>query len=259
MDGQQNNQSGWNRNETPRTYGEDTKMYQNRQNASQQPNYGNVQDMSQQPNYGNGQNAYQQPNYGNGQNAYQQPNYGNGQNTYQQPNYGNGQNPYQQPNYGKWQGNPYPQEQHGPVSDVLCNILLLIFMAQIIINFVVFGATWNAMAGEGIDAYLDGSVSLGSPVQMLSMFSNLLFVAMLVLLILDIVKISNQKYKITGLVLFAIFLRPGYYVWRAHVLKRKMTFPIIYTIVYSGVTVAYFFYSFYKVFSLTFGIMQSLN
>ena len=135
----------------------------------------------------------------------------------------------------------------------------MIFMAQIIINFVVFGATWNAMAGEGIDAYLDGSVSLGSPVQMLSMFSNLLFVAMLVLLILDIVKISNQKYKITGLVLFAIFLRPGYYVWRAHVLKRKMTFPIIYTIVYSGVTVAYFFYSFYKVFSLTFGIMQSLN
>ena len=135
----------------------------------------------------------------------------------------------------------------------------IFFMAQIIINFVVFGATWNAMAGEGIDAYLDGSVSLGSPVQMLSMFSNLLFVAMLVLLILDIVKISNQKYKITGLVLFAIFLRPGYYVWRAHVLKRKMTFPIIYTIVYSGVTVAYFFYSFYKVFSLTFGIMQSLN
>ena len=126
-----------------------------------------------------------------------------------------------------------PQEQHGPVSDVLCNILLVIFMAQIIINFVVFGATWNAMAGEGIDAYLDGSVSLGSPVQMLSMFSNLLFVAMLVLLILDIIKISNQKYKITGLVLFAIFLRPGYYIWRAHVLKRKMTFPIIYTIAYS--------------------------
>ena len=247
MDGQQNNQNGWNGSEAPRTYGEDTKMYQNRQNAPQQPNYGS------------GQNPYQQPNYGNSQNAYQQPDYGNAQNMNQQPNYGNGQNPYQQPNYGNWQGNPYPQEQHGPVSDVLCNILLVIFMAQIIINFVVFGATWNAMAGEGIDAYLDGSVSLGSPVQMLSMFSNLLFVAMLVLLILDIVKISNQKYKITGLVLFAIFLRPGYYVWRAHVLKRKMTFPIIYTIVYSGVTVAYFFYSFYKVFSLTFGIMQSLN
>ena len=163
MDGQQNNQNGWNGSEAPRTYGEDTKMYQNRQNAPQQPNYGS------------GQNPYQQPNYGNSQNAYQQPNYGN------------------------WQGNPYPQEQHGPVSDVLCNILLVIFMAQIIINFVVFGATWNAMAGEGIDAYLDGSVSLGSPVQMLSMFSNLLFVAMLVLLILDIIKISNQKYKITGL------------------------------------------------------------
>ena len=151
-------------------------MYQNRQNAPQQPNYGSGQNPYQQPNYGNSQNAYQQPDYGNAQNMNQQPNYGNSQNAYQQPNYGNGQNPYQQPNYGNWQGNPYPQEQHGPVSDVLCNILLVIFMAQIIINFVVFGATWNAMAGEGIDAYLDGSVSLGSPVQMLSMFSNLLFV-----------------------------------------------------------------------------------
>ena len=34
MDGQQNNQSGWNRNEAPRTYGEDTKMYQNRHISS---------------------------------------------------------------------------------------------------------------------------------------------------------------------------------------------------------------------------------
>lgn len=82
MDGQQNNQNGWNGSEAPRTYGEDTKMYQNRQNAPQQPNYGS------------------------GQNPYQQPNYGNSQNAYQQPNYGNGQNPYQQPNYGNWQGNP---------------------------------------------------------------------------------------------------------------------------------------------------------
>lgn len=30
MDGQQNNQNGWNGSEAPRTYGEDTKMYQNR-------------------------------------------------------------------------------------------------------------------------------------------------------------------------------------------------------------------------------------
>ena len=37
MDGQQNNQNGWNGSEAPRTYGEDTKMYQNRQNAPQQP------------------------------------------------------------------------------------------------------------------------------------------------------------------------------------------------------------------------------
>ena len=120
------------------------------------------------------------------------------------------------------------------------------------------GQVVNAVAGH-VASQLDVEGIGQAPVQMLSMFSNLLFVAMLVLLILDIIKISNQKYKITGLVLFAIFLRPGYYIWRAHVLKRKMTFPIIYTIAYSGVTVAYFFYSFYKVFSLTFGIMQSLN
>ena len=85
MDGQQNNQNGWNGSEAPRTYGEDTKMYQNRQNAPQQPNYGSGQNPYQQPNYGNSQNAYQQPDYGNAQNMNQQPNYGNSQNAYQQP------------------------------------------------------------------------------------------------------------------------------------------------------------------------------
>ena len=72
MDGQQNNQNGWNGSEAPRTYGEDTKMYQNRQNAPQQPNYGSGQNPYQQPNYGNSQNAYQQPDYGNAQNMNQQ-------------------------------------------------------------------------------------------------------------------------------------------------------------------------------------------
>jgi len=146
MDGQQNNQNGWNGSEAPRTYGEDTKMYQNRQNAPQQPNYGSGQNPYQQPNYGNSQNAYQQPDYGNAQNMNQQPNYGNSQNAYQQPNYGNGQNPYQQPNYGNWQGNPYPQEQHGPVSDVLCNILLVNLYGA---DYYQFCGIWRDMERDG--------------------------------------------------------------------------------------------------------------
>ena len=71
----------------------------------------------------------------------------------------------------------------------------------------------------------------------------LLGVAAIVFLILDIVRVHKSGAPITGLILFAIFLRQGYYIWRAHVLKRNMTFPIVYTVIYALLTIAYTVYS----------------
>ena len=312
------NQNEWNTNDTPRTYGDDSKLYESGQNpngrqayGSGQPNYGaGQQNPYGQPNYGAGQqNPYGQPNYGAGQqNPYEQPNYGgqnlnggqtygNGQpnygagqqNPYEQPNYGgqnpyggqtygNGQqgygagqqNPYGQPNYGgqnpygyqqygNWQGNLNPQMQQTSVTDVFCNILLGIFVVRLIISFVLVYQAYGVI--DDYYSVLSRSYLLelnGTGYQVLSAFSNLLTIAMIVFVVLDIVKVSKAHYKITGLILFALLLNPGYYLWRAHILGRKKTFPIVYTVIYGGGMLAYFCYIFYKAFVIAFQFTQEL-
>ena len=102
----------------------------------------------------------------------------------------------------------------------------------------------NMLDGSYFDVIFN-STSVG-----LSLFSNLLNMLFLVCVIVDIVMIYRQNYKITGLILFAIFLRPGYYIWRAHILGRKKTFPIIYTVAYVLLLIAYWLYMFYQAFLL---------
>lgn len=268
------NQNEWNTNDTPRTYGDDSKLYESGQNPYGGQTYGNGQ-----PNYGAGQqNPYEQPNYsgqnpyggqmyGNGQqnygtgqqNPYGQPNYGAGQqNPYGQPNYG-GQNPYGYQQYGNWQGNLNPQMQQTPVTDVFCNILLGIFVVRLIISFVLVYQAYGVI--DDYYSVLSRSYLLelnGTGYQVLSAFSNLLTIAMIVFVVLDIVKVSKAHYKITGLILFALLLNPGYYLWRAHILGRKKTFPIVYTVIYGGGMLAYFCYIFYKAFVIAFQFTQEL-
>ena len=235
------NQNEWNENETPRTYGEDSKLYESGKSPYSQPGGGQS--------YGNGQGyGSGQPGYGNGQ-----PGYGNSQ-----PNYG-GQNSYGYQQNGNWQGNVYPQMQHAPVPDVFCNILIAIFFVRMVISFFLMRQTYAAM--DDYYSILSGrylTALTSSSYQILSMLANLLFVATIVFIVLDIVKIHKANYKITGLILFAIFLNPGYYLWRAHILGRKKTFPIIYTVIYGGAMIAYFIYTFYEAFSLAFQMTQSM-
>ena len=85
-----------------------------------------------------------------------------------------------------------------------------------------------------------------------SVIAFALSIAMIVFLVLDIVKINKAGYKITGLILFAIFLRPGYYIWRAYILGRKKTFPIIYTVIYSLLVAGSVIYSVVGIFRMVF-------
>ena len=90
-----------------------------------------------------------------------------------------------------------------------------------------------------------------------ALLNNLTFVATIVLFLFDILKIYKQNYKITGLILFAIFLNPGYYIWRAHVLGRKKAFPIVYTIIYSLLLILSMAYAFYMSFQMVFEMMKT--
>lgn len=198
----------------------------------------------------NQQNPYEQPNQ-----QYNQPN---------QPNqpYGQPNQPYGQPNqpYGQqpYMNNGYMQQPHGMVRDIFCNILLVIMPLRMIISLIINIATFSAIIDY--KSLLDGSYAsaLGGAYTALSVFSNLLFIAYIVFVILDIVEVNKAKYKITGLVLFAIFLNPGYYIWRAYVLGRKKTAPIIYTVVYSILMVVNMMVTFFYSFRMSFSIMNSM-
>ena len=209
--------------EYPGTYGEESRLYEERTRGNQNP-YGQQ--------YGSGQNPYGQQ-YGSGPNPY------------------GGQNPFYGPN-------PYmPQQQplHGPVTDVFCNILLVLMPLQIILGFFSMHEMVSRVryqyffSGHHVDVFSGAGGSL------LVLLGYGLSVAHIVFIILDIVKVHQQNYKITGLILFAIFLAPGYYIWRAYILGRKKTFPIIYTVIYSLLLLAYMVYTFHLIFNMVMAIM----
>lgn len=247
----QENQNGMYDQDAPRTYGEDSKIYENQKNGQagsgqySQPGYG-------QAGYGQGNQAgsgqYSQPGYSQ-QSGYGQYNGQGNQAGYQQ---------YGQPGYF----NEYmkPQPLHNPVTNVFCYILLVIMplrqiLAMISVKLTFQTVHWdydNIMSGN----YMNEVLSI--PNELLSVFSNLLTIAFIVFIVLDIVKVYKGNYKITGLILFAILLTPGYYIWRAYVLGQKKTFPIIYTVGYSLLMAVSFCYTFYKVFDVTFQMMQTM-
>lgn len=208
-----NNQSKWEQNQEPkeqaRTYGDESRMYQNQPDYSQQQSYG-------------------QPNYS------------------QQPNYG-------QPNAGGYYNVPEPQ--HGPVTNVFCYILLVIMPLRIILAMIYMGKMFSSMTYYSVMSGRYMSEMLSGGYLIMSGVSSLLSIAFLVFIIVDIVMVHKQNYKITGLILFAIFLNPGYYIWRAHILGQKMIVPIIYTVAYALLMVSYWIYAFYAVFEMTWRIM----
>jgi hypothetical protein len=236
------NQNGMYGGDAPRTYGEDTKMYENQANGgAAQQTYGQPNGMPNQ--------QYGQPNPQYTGQSYGQPN-GMPNQQYGQPN----GMPYQQPYM-----NGYGYQQQTPVKDIFCNILIVLMPLRMILAIVI-----NVMAFSAMGDYtsvVNGSYMnelLNGPYMLLSNISNLLTVAYIILVILDIMNVHKGNYKITGLILFAIFLNPGYYIWRAHVLKRDKKFPIIYTVIYSLIMVANYVVTFYYAFNWMMDMITAL-
>lgn len=283
------NQNGNYGQEAPRTYGEESKLYANgqpemsnppgdNQTGYGMPNQGYSQTGNGMPNqqpgynqagYGMPNQGYSQTGYGmpNQQPEYNQPGYGmpNQQPGYNQPGYGmpNQQPGYQQFGYGQ-PGYMKPQPQYGTVKNVFCYILLVLMPVRQILAMISTKISFSAVSGLDYDSIMSGNYMrymnemVSGTSQILSLVANLLLVAYIVFVVLDIVNVYKANYKITGLILFAIFLNPGYYIWRAYVMKQKKTVPIIYTVIYSLLVLANFFYTFYLSFSMTLDMMQSI-
>jgi len=170
-------------------------------------------------------------------------------------------NPQMNGQYGQPNPNPYPYA-YGPggpgmaparINQVFCYILLAVMPLHKIITMLTNYITFKSM---DLNSIMAGDVSSTvSPVTgVLSILNYVFWILYIVFIILDIVQINKGGYKITGLVLFAIFLKQGYYAWRAHVLGEKMTVPVVYTVFFSILTVINYAYAFY----LSFGMVSDM-
>ena len=233
----------------------DTNHDENYSNQSGQPEGQVNQPQSEaeqsQPNQPYGQQPYGQPNQPYGQQPYGQPNQPYRQQPYGQPN-----QPYGQPNqpYGQSYGQqPYGQPQYGQVRDIFCNILLVLLPLRLILSMV-----YTTISFSGIDNNGMMDFSANGAVGVLAILSNLLFIGYIIFVIFDIIEVNKAKYKITGLILFAILFNLGYYLWRAYILGRKKTIPIIYTVCYVCLNIVSVVVITYSVMETAFQMMNTM-
>ena len=230
--------------------GYDNGQYYNPQAGSNGGQYYNPQ-----PGYDNGQYYDPQAGYNNGQYYGPQSGYNNGQYYGPRSGYGNGQyynpSPYQNPQAAYQQAQPVRQ----PVS----NVFYYILMALTAVSAILTIAATISMIRAAVDGSLFSSLTPGqdyaslyailldafanSPTfSMYSMLNYVLRMAILVVSILDIVQVRRNGYPILGLVLFTIFLKPGYFLWRAYAAKQKKLLPALFTVFYILLYVGYFFW-----------------
>lgn len=185
---------------------------------------------------------------------------------YGQPNqpYGQPNQPYGQPNQS-YMNNGYMQPPHGEVKDLFCIALLIVMPLRMIVAIITNVMTVTSMNDISYSSVMDGSymnvltaVTASPGYTMLTILSNVLLIAYIIFIILDIVGIHKANYKITGLVLFGIFLNYGYYIWRAYILGRKKTGPVIYTVCYSLLAVANVIITVVCTMDMTLGMMGTM-
>ena len=191
----------------------------------------------------NGQNPSQNPYERNPyeQNPYQQNGYQQNWNTAGQNSYT--QNPYQaDPNQAY---TPY-QEPKVEVKNTFAYVLMALVAATAIVNCIVSVMTMGVIAELQTIEVMEIVEVLTTSTQftVLSYVTDLIFWITVVFFVLDIMALYKAGKKITGAILFEIFLRPAYFIWRAHLLGQKKTASVIYTICYYGFCIAEYIFIF---------------
>lgn len=149
--------------------------------------------------------------------------------------------PLQQGNMEQKQNDWQPYQTYTPYEEVKPQIkqtIAYILMALVAVSGIV-DFIYNALLsrvysmGDTMEEIIDATFSFSQePVMLvLSTVKDILLWAIIVCLVLDIIKLRKAGKKITGAILFAIFLRPAYFIWRAHLLGQKKVLPIIYAVV----------------------------
>jgi len=138
---------------------------------------------------------------------------------------------------------PY-EEQKPAVKNTLAYVLMILVAASMVISLVASMMTAKAFSmGETMEEIIDATVLLAQEptMIMLSSVSNILLWVTVGLFVIDIIQLHKAGKKIVGAILFAIFLRPAYFIWRAHLLGQKKAGAIIYTVVVYMVSFAQYY------------------
>ena len=138
---------------------------------------------------------------------------------------------------------PY-EEQKPAVKNVLAYVLMVLVAVSMMIDLVASMMTANAFSmGDTLEEIMDATLLLAQEPAMLilSSVNDVLFWVTVGVLVFDIIQLHKAGKKIVGAILFAIFLRPAYFIWRAHLLGQKKAGAIIYTVVVYMVSFAQYY------------------
>ena len=147
---------------------------------------------------------------------------------------------YSQTQYHQTQQEPYrtyssSYEQTKPnIKNIYANIaMILVAVCQIVVCIANIMAAEAYSMGNTLDEVMDAIIVISSrpAYVVLITINDIAFWAMAALLLIDIMQFRRAGIKTRGAILFAIFLRPAYFIWRAHLLKEKKIVPMIYAVV----------------------------
>lgn len=140
----------------------------------------------------------------------------------------------EQSSYTQYQDYTPYQEPKVEVKNLFAYILMVLVACSAIVNYVASMMTmdaFNQVQSVDINVVLDVLMT-SSGFAILSYVGDMLFWVSVVFFVLDIMALYKAGKKIVGAILFAIFLRPAYFIWRAHLLGRKKVAAVIYTVSY---------------------------
>lgn len=158
---------------------------------------------------------------------------------------------------------PYSQPKKNMPSEKLLKTLewwiaglgwgkLLVSLGMFAVMIALFSdqETMNLMLQTG-----NTMVMFRNPVYLLLYVLSLLMgLAIMVLSIIDIIQVNKATQRIAGLILFFVLLRPGYLIWREHILGWKKTLGIINIIIF----ILYFIIAFVMVFYWMINLMAMM-
>lgn len=129
----------------------------------------------------------------------------------------------------------------------------LLIALGLFVVLIVFFSDWETLSVQVASSF--SMMLFRNPIYLLlCILSWLVGVATLVLSIIDIVQVNKVTNRIIGLVLFFILLRPGYIIWREHILGWKKTLGIVNIILH----ILYFVIGYALVFCWVFRLMMSI-